>query len=125
MKQKILVVDDEESILFAMRNYFDHLGYDVDCAREREEAEALLGSVEYACVIADLRLSAAHGADGLEVLAQVRQRCPATRIIILTAYGSPAVETEARRRGVDAFLHKPRPLADVARVVKGLVGGGA
>jgi CheY-like chemotaxis protein len=125
VKQKILVVDDEEAILTAMRNYFGHLGYEVDCAREREEAEALIGSVQYACVIADLRLTAAHGADGLEVLATVRQRCPSTRTIILTAYGSPAVESEAKRRGVDAFLHKPRPLADVAQVVMGLVGARA
>ena len=42
MKPKILVVDDEELILSAIREYFLPLRYDVDCARELEEAEALL-----------------------------------------------------------------------------------
>jgi len=42
--------------------------------------------------------------------------------VILTAYGSPAAEKEARTRGVDAFIHKPKALAEVARVIGQLVG---
>ena len=45
--------------------------------------------------------------------------------MILTAYGSPAAEKEARTRGVDAFIHKPKPLAEVARVIGELVGEGS
>lgn len=122
MAQRILVVDDEAPILLAMGSYFRKHGYDVDCAREREEAEALLTTRRYACVIADLRLTAAHGADGLEIVGFVRERCPFTRIIIMTAYGSAATEREARHRGVDAFLHKPKPLPDLAQIVYGLLG---
>ena len=117
----MLVIDDEPGILVAVAAYFRHLGYEVDCAREREEAEALLSQNCYSCVIADLRLTPFNGADGLEIVASVRERSPSTRIIILSAYGSPATEREARRRGADAFFHKPRPLADVARAVSSLI----
>jgi DNA-binding NarL/FixJ family response regulator len=54
--------------------------------------------------------------DGLQLTRQVRQEWPETRTIILTAYGAPETERVARRIGVDAFLHKPAPLADLARV---------
>ncbi|HEX3253302.1 MAG TPA: response regulator, partial [Pyrinomonadaceae bacterium] len=51
----------------------------------------------------------------------IREHNPQTRIIILTAYGSPEVEDEARRCGADAFLRKPKPLSQVAQVVQGLI----
>lgn len=121
MSHRLLVVDDEDPILFAMREYFTTRGYIVDCAREMEEAEAMLLNRPYSAVIADLRLTGSHGAEGLEIVSHVRECCPRTRIVLLTAYGSPDVESEARRRGVDAFLHKPMPLAAVAQIVLGLL----
>jgi DNA-binding response OmpR family regulator len=121
MKRRLLMLDDELPILKAMSTYFELSGYAVDYTAEREEAEALLVNNDYACLIVDLRLTP-HGADGLDVLSFARERTPSTRVVILTAYGSPAVEREARRRGVDAFLQKPRPLAEVLSVVGALVG---
>jgi DNA-binding response OmpR family regulator len=122
MPHRILVVDDEEPILFALREYFTALGYEVDAAREAEEAESCLARTRYDLVIADLRLCGSHGAQGLDVLTRAREHAPSTRTILLTAYGSPEVEREARHRGVDALLHKPKPLPEVARIVVGLLG---
>ncbi len=122
MSHRILVVDDEEPILFALREYFTALGYEVDAAREAGEAESCLASRQYDLVIADLRLCGSQGSQGLDVLTSARKRAPKIRTILLTAYGSPEVEREARHRGVDAFLHKPKPLPEVARIVVGLLG---
>jgi DNA-binding NtrC family response regulator len=119
---RLLIVDDEEPILFALREYFSTLGYEVHCAREVEEAEALLAHVQYQVVMADLRLTKSHGAEGLEIIGAVRERCPWARIILLTAYGTAEVEAEARRRGADAFLYKPKPLSELARVIVSLAG---
>ena len=63
----ILVVDDEESILFAVEQYIIAQDHTVDCARELEEAQALLDNIRYDLVIADLRLSGIHGAEGLDL----------------------------------------------------------
>ena len=122
MTKRLLIVDDEESILVGMKRYFRSHGYEVDCASEREEAEALLSHVPYACVIADLCLRAGHGADGLDVVAYVGARQPQTPVVVLTAYGSPAAEAEAGRLGASVFLSKPQPLERLAEVVGGLVG---
>jgi DNA-binding response OmpR family regulator len=119
---RILIVDDEEPILFAMREYFAAKGWTVDCARETQEADALLSENEYGVAILDLRLSGTPGAEGLDLIESVRARSPQTRIILLTAYGSREIEAEALRRGADAFLHKPKPLSEVARIASGLMG---
>ncbi len=122
MTSRMLVIDDEEPILFALREYFTLLGYRVDCAKEPGAAEALLGGGPYAVVIADLRLGGADGSQGLALIETVRRRCPEAVILLLTAYGNPSIEREARRRGADAFLNKPLPLPDIADVVAGLLG---
>ncbi len=70
------------------------------------------------------RLTGIHGTEGLNIVSYARERCPWTRIIVLTAYGSPDIEKEAYRLGADSFLHKPIPLPDVAQIVFGLVGEG-
>jgi DNA-binding NtrC family response regulator len=119
--RKLLVVDDEESICFSMSEYFSQHGFKVDTAREMEEAEGLLNKTEYKVVIQDLRLGAARHPDGIEIIKMVHQRNPDTRIVVLTSYGSPEAEAEARNAGADAFLRKPKPLSQVAQVVQGLI----
>ena len=118
---RILVVDDEESICLAMKEYLEHGGFVVDSAHELREAEALLAPGRYAVVIADLRLSAREAAGGLRLLRRVRESCPGTRTVLLTAYGSPEAEAEAKRMGVDALLAKAAGLREVAGVVRGLL----
>jgi DNA-binding NtrC family response regulator len=120
MKPRMLVVDDEESILLAIREYFIPLRYQVDCARELEEAEALVSHIRYGLLIADLRLTGIHSNEGLELIRFVRDRSPWTRIVVLTGYGSPEMESEAVDRGIDAFLQKPVPLAALADIVAAL-----
>lgn len=120
---RVLIVDDEEPILFTLGDYFDARGYVVDRARDVAGAIALLRGRPYAAIIADLRLRGSGDTGGLEVLAMVSEEAPATRRILLTAYGSPDLEREAHRLGVDAYLLKPQPLAAVADLVDALLGG--
>ena len=119
--RNLLVVDDEESICFSMREYFSQHGFKVDTAREMEEAEGLIKATEYEVVIQDLRLGRARHPDGLEIIRLVHKRNPDTRIVVLTSYGTDDVEKEARLAGADAFLRKPKPLSQVAQVVQGLI----
>ena len=117
----LLVVDDEESICFSMSEYFSQHGYKVDTAREKEEAEGLIKETEYKVIIQDLRLGLERRHDGIDIIKMVHQRNPDTRIVVLTSYGSPEAEAEARSAGADAFLRKPKPLSQVAQVVQGLI----
>ena len=126
MSERILVLDDEPAIVAAMGTYLRRQGYIVDCAKDRREAERFLSMHGYDCVVADVRMGeVGHSEEGLEIVTVVRERHPATRIIVLTAYGTPDIEAEARRRGADAFIHKPKLLRDVAKVVAKLTHGRA
>jgi CheY-like chemotaxis protein len=120
-RKKILVVDDEQSILLGMKRYFRSRGYEVDCASEKAEAMALLASASYACVIADLCLTEGQGTDGLDIVAHAGVRQPQTPVVVLTAYGCPAAEAEAARLGAGAFLSKPQSMERLAEVVGGLL----
>jgi len=120
--KRLLIVDDEPSILIGMRRFLLGRGYVVDCAEEKEEAEALLACTEYAVVIADLRLTGIYGVEGLDIIQWSRHLRPETRVVLLTGNGTPEIETEARRRGADAFLHKPLPLPQLEAVVDSLLG---
>jgi len=122
VSKRLLIVDDETSILFALKRYFTRVGFDVDCARELEEAEALAAHTPYNIVIADLSLSGSGSAEGLEIIRYVRRMCPNARVILFTGHGSPAVEKEAYKRGADAFLQKPQPLAELASLIDRLTG---
>jgi len=121
MKQ-LLIVDNEETILFALKRYFAKLRWRVDAASELEEAEALLAHTRYDLVIADLSLTAGGSTEGLEILRFLRTKSPATCAIVLTGFGTPAIEREARRRGARAVLAKPQSLPYLARVADELLG---
>lgn len=125
MPPSVLFVEDQEIILFAMREYFTSLGYEVDCAHDLEQAVTFIEQRAYSLVVADLRLTGSRSTEGLEIMRTVRAKSPQTRMIMLTAYGSPEVEAEAKRCGVDVFLHKPKPLAEVARLAGELLKGRA
>jgi DNA-binding response OmpR family regulator len=122
---RLLIVDDEDAIRFALAEYFKGNGWTVDAAGEKEEAEALLACTAYTVVIADLRLTGIYGVEGLDIVQWSRHLRPETRVVLLTGNGTPELETEARRRGVDAFLHKPLPLPQLEAVVDALVGDAA
>jgi DNA-binding NtrC family response regulator len=119
---RLLIVDDEAAILFAMGDYLSRSGYAVDRARGREEAGRLLSAARYDLVIADLRLGVAEPLGGLEVLREARERQPQARMILLTAYGCAEVEGELARIGAGRLLSKPQPLARIAEEVAELLG---
>ena len=59
-----------------------------------------------------------------EVIAAGRERSRDIRIILLSAFTCPELEQEARLRGADAVLRKPRPLSEVASCLLDLLEGG-
>jgi CheY-like chemotaxis protein len=114
----ILIVDDEPAVLFSMEEYFTLLGYTVDCAKQVSEAASLLGKTAYAFVIADLRLNGNE--EGFDVIRIARDRSPAAKLVLLTAYGSPEVEEKAASFGVHICLCKPQPLKHIADILRSL-----
>jgi FixJ family two-component response regulator len=100
---KVLVVDDDASMLTAMRRLLGAAG--LPCAGY-ESAEELLANETCegaACVVSDLRMP---GISGLTLLATLRSREVATPFILITAHDSPRVRAEAAASGA-LYLAKP------------------
>ena len=117
---RLLVVDDEEDVCFAMRSYFSGRGYQVDTASSLEAAVACLATATYRAVVADLRLSGSDGEEGLELLRHVRATSDIP-FLLITGFGTPAVAAEAMRLGVSSILVKPQPLSEIAFVLRALL----
>lgn len=121
-ERRILMVDDKVTLCFAMREYFKLCDWQVDCAHNVDDAMTCVNHFYYPIMIADLDMGGTHDLDGFKVIKMAREQRPKTRIIVLTAYGSAEVEAAARDLGVSAFLYKPSPLSEVARIVFELAG---
>jgi DNA-binding NtrC family response regulator len=116
---RLLFVDDEETILFAVQDYFEPHGYQVDGAADAESAEALLDTHAYAVAVIDLSLGRGKEKQGLDLVRRVRERHPQTVAVLFTAYSTPAVEREARRSGA-LVLEKPLPLEAIEAAIERL-----
>lgn len=101
---RILIVDDEVNIREALAALLEDDGYRVAAAASAEEAMESLRESQFDIVISDLRL---NGESGLDLLRWVRQTCPATEMIILTAYGTVEGAVEAMKIGAYDYLSKP------------------
>jgi DNA-binding response OmpR family regulator len=111
----ILVVDDEEGIRYFLERFLTREGYQVTTASSGETALACLASAEFDVVLLDLKMK---GIGGLDVLADLRQRWPATSVIILTAHGSLESAVEALRCGAHDYLFKPCKTLDLRESIR-------
>jgi DNA-binding response OmpR family regulator len=110
---RLLIVEDNAATNFAVRAFFQSVGYDVDAATDASSAARLLDVGRYDVVITDLNLGPGDANEGVDVISHARRVHPSACIIMLTAFGSPTAEREARRRGADLFCAKPVGLHDL------------
>ncbi len=118
----VLLVDDDEVLRERLGRALGERGFEVTLARNGEEAVAFArrDAPEYAVV--DLRMP---GISGIEVLDALRAIDPATRVLMLTGYGSIATAVEATRRGAVGYLSKPADADEVVAALTGRGGGDA
>jgi DNA-binding NtrC family response regulator len=118
--KKILLVDDEPTILLTLSHLLSTKDTVVITCSSMEEAEEALSKYVFDLVIADVRLSGMYGIEGLELLSYIRKISPATEVIIMTAYGSDEMREDAFRRGAFHYYEKPIDLAHLVSKVRAL-----
>jgi two-component system response regulator HydG len=105
MKQRILVIDDEESIRFTFERFLKGEGYDVSTAKEYEEALREIAWQDYDLVFTDIVLGEKTGIDILRAVREDNRRCP---VVVITGY--PHVESAAESVRLGAFDYIPKPV---------------
>lgn len=101
---RILVVEDEETLNQSIVNSLRRDGYIVQGVMSGADAIRILWTEECDVVIGDQKLP---GADGFELLQWLRTNRPNTRMIMLSAYGSPETRVQALESGAVGYLEKP------------------
>lgn len=117
--KKIMIVDDEHSILLSLTHLLNVPGVEVVACNEIEQAEAALSSSHFDLVIADIRMSGINGIEGLELLSYIKEHFD-TEVIIMTGYGTPEIEEEAYHRGACHYFKKPIEIKDLVKKVSSL-----
>ncbi|MEZ6109749.1 MAG: sigma-54 dependent transcriptional regulator [Pirellulaceae bacterium] len=111
---KLLVVDDEQAICWALRRLAESLGHEVTTASTAESGLEALDQFQPDVMVMDVRLP---GMSGLEAIEHFRRRLGPIPIIVITAYGDLGTAVEAIRGGAFEYLIKPFPLDHVERVL--------
>ena len=103
MMRRVLLVDDDVTVLLTLRAVLELHGFDVDTAATATEARKKLCEREYDVVVTDVRME--NEESGFEVLRAARQQSYRPATAILTAY--PPQEERLKKEGAESFLVKP------------------
>jgi DNA-binding NtrC family response regulator len=118
MKQKVLVVEDEELMRVILRQLLEDEGFQVLTADTAENALTLFASDEIAATLTDIKMA---GMDGLELLDQIKAIDEDAIVIIMTAYSSIDSAVAALRKGAYDYITKPFVNEDLLQSIKNAV----
>jgi len=112
---KVLVVDDEESIVWVFRQLIEGMGHGFLCSATAERAIEIARSEQPDLVFMDVKLP---GMDGLTALEDVRRVCARAKFVVITAHGSLDTAVRAVRLGAVEYLAKPIDLERARTLVE-------
>lgn len=102
--EKILVIDDDESIRQTLTNYLKRLGYSVLSAEDGRIGFEIIRNQQYDLIISDIKMP---NLNGLDLLKKVRDIDPRTKIILITAHDDVQTTIDAMQLGAYDYLEKP------------------
>jgi len=115
MKQRLLLVDDDEVFLRPLHRTLELAGYEVLPVQSGEEALDTLKVEDVDLVLTDRRLP---GMDGVALVRQVKTHHPDLAVVVMTAYGTIESAVEAMRLGAEDYLVKPFETAEMLLVIR-------
>jgi DNA-binding response OmpR family regulator len=113
--KKILIVDDDEAILEALKAVMEMSGYDVEITTDGQEVEAIVHNQHIDLILLDLLLS---GSDGSEITKSLRESGIGKKIPIIILSAHPNAKESAIQCGANDFIAKPFDLSDIVTVVE-------
>lgn len=115
---RILIVEDEKSILTVLSKRLSQEGYSVDIASDGEEALGYIAMSDYDCIVMDIMLPIQ---DGLTVLRRMRQKHDSTPVLLLTAKDGIGDKVIGLDAGADDYLVKPFVYDELSARIRALL----
>ena len=113
-KFKILVVDDDEALLGAVKRLLVELGHDVICASSARQGVELVASTMFDFIFVDYRMPEHDGAWFLRNAKVPRK----TKVLLSTAFAHKSVLTEMFKLGACGYLIKPYDERDIIKNIE-------
>ena len=104
---RILIVDDEPGIRQSLKGVFEDEGFTADAVSSGEECLKKIAEDSYDLVLLDIWLP---GIDGIETLRRLREKSPATHVIMISGHATIATAVSATKLGAYDFIEKPLSL---------------
>ncbi len=116
LQKRVLIVDDEEDLTWTLSKKLskDSDKFQLTCVNSGREAIEALNQLPFDLVITDVRMPEVSG---LELLMEIKQKYPHTKVIIMTAYGSSDVQKEATERGCFRYIEKPFEINELRELI--------
>lgn len=113
-KKKILIVDDDRTILTSFSEILQSKGYSIDTAESGTEAISKTEKDYFNLVLLDIKLP---DMEGIDLLNSIRETNPRMMKIVVSGYASLENSVAALNRGADAYLIKPVDPEELVRIV--------
>jgi DNA-binding NtrC family response regulator len=114
MPKQIVIIDDEKIVCDMAQRILTQEGYEVETFTDSTQALERIKDKKFDLVITDLKM---ENIDGMDILKEVNQRYPDTKVIMLTAYATLDAAIEAIRERIFDFFPKPVKIEDLKRSV--------
>ena len=111
-ERSLLIVEDDARFSETLATEFNDRGYTVETVESLAEAKRT-DATRFQFAIVDLRL---RNDSGLDVIADLMERAPEMRVVVLTGYGSIATAVKATKLGAISYFTKPVDIDEVERV---------
>ncbi len=110
MTDKILIVDDEQSILDTLKDILEDEGYEVTPAFSGTEAVEVIKAQDFNVVIMDIKMP---GMNGVESFIEMKKIRPGVKAIMITAYSIETLIQQAIDEGVHGVMKKPLDISSL------------
>jgi DNA-binding response OmpR family regulator len=116
MPKQVLIVDDEETLTWSLAKSLAHdrETYEVTTVNDGETALSVIDQQPFDVVVLDIRLP---GMNGFDVLMNIKEHKPSTKVIIMTAYGSIDIREKAKARGSLYYIEKPFEIEQMRNLI--------
>jgi two-component system, NtrC family, response regulator PilR len=112
---RVLIVDDEESLIEFLSLFLEEEGYEVATAASMTDARARLAETDHELVLCDLMMP---DGNGLDLLREIKAVGPHTAVIVMTAYSSAKSAIEAMKAGAYDYIAKPFDVEELKVMVE-------
>jgi two-component system response regulator AtoC len=113
---RVMIVDDDPVTCDLLCEVFEKEGFVAQFEQSGEAALAALNTYQPDVVVSDIRMKSCN--DGLNLLAHLRETCPTTPVILMTAFGAMDTAVSAVREGAFDYISKPFLMNEVVATVR-------